>query len=732
MDGKGKYYHSGGRVYASGLDRTLTRCRNGAPPPCASACPYGLDVRAVIEKLRRGSFRGAYHLLEEQLIFPRTLCAICGAPCREACEKELDSAAVPLPELEQTVFAVCGAQRPARFRIPQKPEQVAVIGAGLCGLSCACTLAAQGYTVHVFDRRKHLGGSLHELLPAEEFLPELTARTDLGNVRITLGREIKALGELEEYDCVLLATGADGAGLDRSGCKHPEKFFPAGEAAGLPKTQAVNSGRRAAAAIDAWLKTGSRPSPVDLGGCAQPERPLLRAQPMRKEDAIAQVGRCRLCDCRACLESCTLLEHYKKTPQKLVSDIKVTLNPVDGLMARTATRVISSCSDCGLCREVCPEGIDLGQLLMQARTLMNREGGLPPAFHDFWMRDMAFSCGERAAFFRPAENGDLFFPGCQLGASSPDYVERTYELLQKLRPGTGILLGCCGVPAKWAGETAQFDQRLDQLRRIWLAGGKPRFITACPTCRKTLRQALPEIEVVSLYALLAELGLPETGCAPAGPAAIFHPCSSRDDPREQESVRRLLEQKGFQSAELSDPADRDGCCGYGGHIYPAGPQVFQNTVQRRAKASALPYITYCINCRDVLTAQGKDCRHILDVLTGMDHRSAPLSSLQQRRTNRIRLKAALSGQPEQEGPDMELVVSAELRRKLDKLQILDEDIVEVIRRCERTGRYLENADGDRVGHLRQGCVTCWAVWRMEGGRPQLINSYSHRMTIEGE
>lgn len=730
MSDEVKFYHSGARVHAARLEGAAANCRNGQASPCTAACPYGLDVRGLVQKIRRGSFRGAYNLMEEQLLFPRTLCAICGAPCRGACADRSGIDPIRLPELEQAVFDYCSERKPSRFRIPPKAEKIAVVGAGLSGLSCACTLAAQGYAVTVYDCSSEIGGSLHGILPAEQFLPELTGRTDLSNVCFELQHPVSDLQELSEYDSILLAIGKKGT-VPEFGDIAKEKVFRAGELTGGALTDAVNSGRRIAALIDAYLKTGMRPAEEESTGHAGAVQTTQRTVRLSKEEAVEEASRCRLCDCRLCLDRCAMLTHYKKTPTKIVSDVRVTLNPVDGLMARTATRMICSCNDCGLCGEVCPEGIDLGTILMEARTVMNQEGSIPPAFHDFWMRDMAFSCSEKVAWVRIPENGMLFFPGCQLGASAPDYVEGAYALLQKQYPGTGILLGCCGVPAKWAGETQEFEGRLDELRQTWLDAGKPCLITACPTCKKTLQEALPEIEIVSLYALLKDAN----GFRTAGQSesvAVFHPCSSRNDREEQESVRALLQQMGIEAKELEDPADRDGCCGYGGHIYPAGAEVFRKTVERRIASDQLPYVTYCINCSDVFSAGGKDCRHILGLLTGKDHREQGLPSLQQRRLNRTQLKMSLSGETVPEEESMDLIISGELRQKLNEQLILDEDLEAVIRHCEETNQYLKKAGGECIGHLRQGCVTYWAQWCREDGQIRLVNAYSHRMVIEGE
>ena len=81
---------------------------------------------------------------------------------------------------------------------------------------------------------------------------------------------------------------------------------------------------------------------------------------------------------------------------------------------------------------------------------------------------------------------------------------------------------------------------------------------------------------------------------------------------------------------------------------------------------------------------------------------------------------------------MNLVISDELRQKLNEMLILDEDLEAVVEHSERNSQYLKKANGDCIGHLRQGCVTYWAVWRREGDTVHLLNAYSHRMVIEGE
>lgn len=38
----------------------------------------------------------------------------------------------------------------------------------------------------------------------------------------------------------------------------------------------------------------------------------------------------------------------------------------------------------------------------------------------------------------------------------------------------------------------------------------------------------------------------------------------------------------------------------------------------RAKEEELPYVTYCVNCRESFAGQGKEAVHILDLLFGLN------------------------------------------------------------------------------------------------------------------
>jgi Fe-S oxidoreductase len=106
-----------------------------------------------------------------------------------------------------------------------------------------------------------------------------------------------------------------------------------------------------------------------------------------------------------------------------------------------------------------------------------------------------------------------FYPGCQLGAFNPDHVLKSYDFLARTHDA-GIILGCCGAPAYWAGDEVRLRENAEETRRQWSEMGKPTLVFACATCESLFALFMPEIARVSLYELLA---LADTNELPAAP-----------------------------------------------------------------------------------------------------------------------------------------------------------------------------------------------------------------------
>lgn len=100
----------------------------------------------------------------------------------------------------------------------QSPDRIAVIGAGLGGLSAACTLAARGYTVTLFEKNPWNGGKA-SVLEASGFRFDmgptiLTVPTVLKRVFAEAGRQAEDYLELKRLDPQWRSFFDDGSVLD--------------------------------------------------------------------------------------------------------------------------------------------------------------------------------------------------------------------------------------------------------------------------------------------------------------------------------------------------------------------------------------------------------------------------------------------------------------------------------------------------------------------------------------
>jgi hypothetical protein len=90
----------------------------------------------------------------------------------------------------------------------------------------------------------------------------------------------------------------------------------------------------------------------------------------------------------------------------------------------------------------------------------------------------------------------------------------------------------------------------------------------------------------------------------------------------QSAVRSLAAKAGVCTEEFLH-GNKHGCCGFGGHALSADPGFADYVAKSRSALSLHPYITYCINCRDVFIESGKPVRHILDLLFNIDRAPVP-------------------------------------------------------------------------------------------------------------
>jgi Fe-S oxidoreductase len=726
-------------------------------------------VRGLISKVRRGRFDSAFRAYRDAVVFPGVVSGSCPAYCEDACVRSRHDGAVDLRLIESGVASRGRPESGRRYAIPAKDGRVAVVGAGFGGLAFAYRMASKGYEVTIFEREARAGGRLREMLSDEIVDADIDAAFSGLKYELVTGVCVDDLEDIARgRDAVYVSTGPGGEDFGLSG-GHDARLlttgvrgvFLGGGVRGSDPMHAIEDGLRAAASAEEYMKTGRS----EGYGAAFEERVVnekyydieygFDADAADVQDGDAQDGdacvrealRCPMCNCSLCMDACELIQSYGTNPKRIANDLSLTVLPVEDKIKRVASRMLNSCNLCGVCDAVCPAGVETCRAMYESRRIMGETGHIPPAFHDFWIEDLRFTMSDAAhAVIGPEGGGSadiLFFPGCQLAASSPDVVRGAFEHIRSVNPRSALMLSCCGVPAEWAEEAELLESVIAKYREAWRELGEPLTLFACSSCRDSFARRVPEAKGTSLYEWLLANGdgLAANGARGGGSAYVFDPCAAIGDEALRLAVRSLAGLAGVEvengGAESADAA----CCGFGGHIYPANPGLTERIVRERVSRSASPYITYCANCRDLFLYTGKDCRHILDIYFGAGGAPA-LPSLTQRRENRRALKASYlpcasrGGEPhDQEGaaaPDgFSVEIPDGLEEKMDRMLLLRSDAAAAILHCEESGdKFVDGENGRFVGLHRNRTVTVWVEYEMASpARAVLYNIYAHRMEI---
>lgn len=765
--------------------RQFDTCRQNEKPFCTGACPFHMDVLDFQTKMGNNNYNAAFKTFRNAVGFPDVVAAMCPECCASACPRGEIDQSVRLNLLEKTCVAKATKKDPTDYNVPIKARKIAIIGAGISGLACAVRLTQKKYDVTIYEKSGRLGGKLWELLPSELFLEDIKRQFQFEKYALNLNTEIKSIEEIKSdgFEAIYVATGKDGFDF---GALNQEKghcimdaemaVFAGGTLTGKDPIHALADGLDMAWAIEVFLKTGKLEYPEGEKPCraaADPDK-LQKTDAViptdngiySDEEAAAEAARCIRCQCDACMKYCDVCSYHSKWPTRIRDEIMgtVAFSTSESLMKKTpAKRLMNTCTQCGLCNEVCPEEIEIGGLLLEARRKLHKLDTMPGPYHQFWLRDMEFTNGEFAALAKKAPGEEActyaFFPGCQLGAADPRYVMEPYRWLLASKPETGLLLRCCGVPAEWAGNEEMHEAVIAELRRDWEHLGRPVLILACPACGKHLKEYLPEIETISLYEVLDQWGLENlrdldsvtasskkedglkagTDTASEVVYSIFDPCTARHNEPVEKAVRSLVGKAGAAWKELPK-GDKHGCCGYGGHGSIANPDFAAYVAKERSELSPDPYIAYCINCRDVFKGEGKPVRHILDLLFDVDREDRELPDWTQRRLNRIELKEMLLnevwGEKMEQQPEQlkfKLKIGPEAQEKMKALKILEEDVCQVIELGETSKRRTFNPQTETYSCYRElGYITFWVEYRIDGQEYEVVSVYTHRMKIKLE
>lgn len=180
-------------------------------PPCEYNCPVYIPTQKRIALLREGKIAEALNLVLDYSPFPASVCGqVCPNLCIDDCSRKFVD--VPVKTAELGILS-----KDIKVEAPKKEidKKIAIIGAGVSGLTTAWHLRRMGYSVDVYEQDEFIGGKLKQVIPQDrlnrEILDtELKRFEDIGvNFKTGVKIDKKLFKQLEkDYEAVVATVGA--------------------------------------------------------------------------------------------------------------------------------------------------------------------------------------------------------------------------------------------------------------------------------------------------------------------------------------------------------------------------------------------------------------------------------------------------------------------------------------------------------------------------------------------
>jgi Fe-S oxidoreductase len=330
------------------------------------------------------------------------------------------------------------------------------------------------------------------------------------------------------------------------------------------------------------------------------------------------IEECTLCG--ECVRNCPLLPLTPikdKAPEEIMEKVINFLK--DGGFSEEVFYKAFSCSDCEICTDSCPQGINVLLVFEAARIRLANQGKLPEAVH---------STGEIASFgrtlsslqmkpsearwlkrapSRPERTENVVFTGCNL-PQFPHTVFAFLDILERMRIDYIALSGgelCCGFPLFPAyGKVRESEEKARELVTSLKAFSPERVILICAGCYHQINELYPRFLdldfKVQFYSQFLNEHLAEMKFTkPLEKTVVLHDSCMSRRAKVNESVRTLLENiPGLKVVKAQDI-----CCG--GTPQLTAPEItrklaplfVENLAEQTVKARADYLVNLCQVCR---------------------------------------------------------------------------------------------------------------------------------------
>jgi Fe-S oxidoreductase len=322
---------------------------------------------------------------------------------------------------------------------------------------------------------------------------------------------------------------------------------------------------------------------------------------------LLQCSRCGFCQAVCPVYGATLRPAYNARGKMLllkeVMDGKIELN-------EELIETLFQCTTCASCTANCPSGVNVPEIIKQARRDMVHVGACHPAFkgmNEVLQKHTNIYAEEDAPDFDREKNRQaayVYFVGCVGLYREDESTEATLEVLDHLGVDyTLIDEACCSGVLEDVGYEIHPDLARKNMDAI-LATGAKTVITACPYCFRTFNnkpQYAPlrdkGTRIVHLTQLLKDV---DPGVKTDKRVTYHDPCDLGRHCGIYEEPRQIIRRIAPHFVEMAHHHAESLCCGAGGGVRGAYPKNSLAMARRRLKEAedvgAEVVLTECNSC----------------------------------------------------------------------------------------------------------------------------------------
>ena len=349
---------------------------------------------------------------------------------------------------------------------------------------------------------------------------------------------------------------------------------------------------------------------------------------------VEQTFKCARCG--LCMMACPLFGETGREAMCARGRVQLLRALIEGDLELTGNLrdKIYACLGCNACNQHCPSGVNLEELMQEARAVLRAKGVELPSLQEALRGNLAGDGnpfgekrGERGAWLpedrrAPRASETCVHAGCAISYANTRTGRMVLRILEKAGADFTLMGSeeeCCGDPLVRLGETRLARELQERNKARFRRYGVKRIVTPCAGCIKSFRRYYPEFESLHIVEWIAQL-IRDGKLKPSRPVVkkviYFDGCDIGRHLSIYEPPREILRAiPGLTLLEFPKNREFAQCCG--GPMMSNDPLMAKNIAAKRVRealaAGAEIIAPACPTCFIALRDGAKHINQRMDV-----------------------------------------------------------------------------------------------------------------------